>query len=477
MPDKNSHAKFDPTAGDEQRRQEFEFHDTIKPILEIPAGLSEDIVREISKLKGEPEFMLENRLKGYGNFMERPQPHFGPNLDFLDFSKLHFFTRYTNKVARSWNDVPTQIKDTFAKLGIPQQERKFLAGVNTQYESESVYRSMLDEANRKGVIFLDTDTALKEHPELFRKYFGKVIPWNDNKYAALNTAVWSGGIFIYVPKGVHLEKPLQSYFRINNALTGQFERTLIIVDDDASLHFVEGCTAPAYSEDSLHAAVVEIFVGKRAKCRYTTIQNWSTNVVNLVTQRAIVDDDGLMEWVDGNIGSKLNMKYPCCILRGDRSKGSCISIAVGGYRQYQDNGAKMIMIGRNTSATTVSKSVVKEGGRANFRGLIRILPHAIGARAHEECDTLILDDSSASDTIPDNICTNDSSYIEHEATVSKINERDLFYLMSRGLTQSQAVKTIVMGFIEPFAKELPLEYSVELSHLMDLDMMKAGSVG
>lgn len=477
MPDKNSHALYDPTAGTEERRAEYEFHDDIKPLIETKAGIDEATVREISKLKNEPAFMLNLRLKALKNFLARPQPSFGPNLDFLDFSKFHYFTRYTKDVSNSWDEVPQEIKNTFQKLGIPEQERKILAGVNTQYESESVYSSMLKEVDEKGVIFLDTDTALKRYPELVKKYFGTVIPFNDNKYAALNTAVWSGGIFIYVPKGVHVEKPLQSYFRINNALSGQFERSLIIVDDDASLHFVEGCTAPVYSKDSLHAAVVEIVVGKRAKCRYTTIQNWSTNIVNLVTQRAVVDDDGLMEWVDGNIGSRVNMKYPCCVLKGDRAKGSCISIAVGGKNQYQDNGAKMIHIGKYTSSTTISKSVVKEGGRANFRGLIRILPQAYGAKSHEECDTLILDESSASDTIPDNICMNDSAYVEHEATVSKINEQDLFYLMSRGLTQAQATKTIVMGFIEPFAKELPMEYSVELSHLLDLDLSKVGAVG
>lgn len=477
MPDKNSHAKFDPTEGNEERRREYEFHDDVIPIVETPKGIDEDIVRQISQLKGEPEWMLQLRLKGYKNFVERPQPSFGPNLDFIKFQDYRYFTRYTKGVSKSWNDVPETIKNTFKKLGIPEQEQKYLAGVNTQYESESVYSSMLKEVDDKGVIFCDTDTALKKYPELVKKYFGTVIPFNDNKYAALNTAVWSGGIFIYVPKGVHVDKPLQSYFRINNALSGQFERSLIVVDDDASLHFVEGCTAPVYSQDSLHAAVVEIVVGKRAKCRYTTIQNWSTNVVNLVTQRAVVEEDGLMEWIDGNIGSGRNMKYPCCILKGDRAKGSCISIAVGAKNQYQDNGAKMIHIGKYTSSTTISKSVVKEGGKANFRGLIKIMPQAYGARSHEECDTLILDDSSASDTIPDNICMNDSAYIEHEATVSKINETELFYLMSRGLSQSEATKTIVMGFIEPFAKELPLEYSVELSHLISLDMAKAGSVG
>lgn len=477
MPDRNSHALYDPTEGSDARRAEYEFRDDIEPIVDTGKGLNESVVRRISQLKGEPDWMLQKRLEAYANFVARPQPSFGPDLSFLDFDEFTYFNRYSQGVSNSWDDVPETIRETFEKLHIPEQERAFLAGVNTQYESESVYSSMLKEVEDKGVIFLDTDTALKRYPELVKRYFGTVIPGNDNKYAALNTAVWSGGIFIYVPKGVKVEKPLQSYFRINAALTGQFERSLIIVDDDASLHFVEGCTAPVYSKDSLHAAVVEIVVGKRASCRYTTVQNWSTNIVNLVTQRAVVDDDGLMEWVDGNIGSRLNMKYPCCILKGNRARGSCMSIAVASSNQYQDNGAKMIHIGKDTSSTTISKSVVKNGGKANFRGLIKVLPEATGSRAREECDTLILDAASASDTIPDNVCLNDRSYIEHEATVSKINEDDLFYLMSRGLTQAQATKMIVMGFIEPFAKELPMEYSVELSHLMDLDMAKVGSVG
>jgi Fe-S cluster assembly protein SufB len=316
---------------------------------------------------------------------------------------------------------------------------------------------------------------LKTHPELFKKYFGKLVPFTDNKYAALNGACWSGGSFIYVPKGVHLEKPLQSYFRINNERSGQFERTLIIVDDDASVHYVEGCTAPQYSKDSLHAAVVEIYVGKRAKCRYSTIQNWSDNIVNLVTKRALVDEDGLMEWIDGNIGSQLNMKYPSCVLKGDRAKGSCISIAVASKGQYQDAGAKMIHLGKDTSSQIISKSIVKEGGVANYRGTVDIKPQALNSHAHVECDTLILDEKSASDTIPTNRVDNSSSYLEHEATVSKIDEDELFYLMSRGLTLNEATHMIVMGFIEPFAKELPMEYAVELNQLIKLDM--EGSVG
>ena len=334
---------------------------------------------------------------------------------------------------------------------------------------------MLKEVEEKGVIFLSTDMALKICPDIFKKYFNRIVPYQDNKFSALNGAVWSGGSFIYIPKGVHLEKPLQSYFRINNEKSGQFERTLIIVDDGADVHYVEGCTAPIYSKESLHAAVVEIYVGKGAKCRYSTIQNWSNNIVNLVTKRAYVEDDGLMEWIDGNIGSQINMKYPCCILKGDRSKGNCISIAVASKGQYQDAGAKMIHLGKDSSSTIISKSVVKCGGIANYRGLVTIKENALNSKSHVECDTLILDKLSFSDTIPTNEVKNDSSFLEHEATVSKINEDQLFYLMSRGLSEKEATQMIIMGFIEPFAKELPMEYAVELNQLIKMDM--EGSVG
>jgi Fe-S cluster assembly protein SufB len=460
---------------DSDNRSQYEFRDKDVAIYKTPKGLTEDTVREISKIKNEPQFMLDFRLKSLKEFFAHHQPSFGPSLDFINFQDYTYYTKVANNIATDWNKVPTTVKSTFSKLGIPEAEQKFLAGVTTQYESEAVYSNMLKEVEDKGVIFLDTDTGLKLYPEIFKKYFGKLVPPTDNKYAALNSAVWSGGSFIYVPKGVKLEKPLQSYFRINNKRSGQFERTLIIVDDDAELNYVEGCTAPMYSQESLHAAIVEIFVGKRAKMRYTTIQNWSNSILNLVTQRATVDDDGLMEWVDGNIGSKLCMKYPCCILKGDRSRGSTISIAVAGEGQFQDTGAKMIHIGKDTSSNVISKSICRNGGTANFRGTIHIGPNATNSKAHEECDTLILDDHSYSDTIPNNVVANASSYLEHEASVSKINEDQLYYLMSHGLSKNAATQMIVMGFLEPFSKELPMEYAVELNQLIKFDMV--GSIG
>ena len=455
---------------DQDERRKYEFRDEAKAIYQTEKGLSEETVREISKIKGEPEFMLKFRLDSLKEFFNHHQPTYGPDLNWIDFQNYTYYTRVSDKIAQDWDEVPDEVKNTFDKLGIPEAEQKFLSGVTTQYESEAVYSNMLKEVTDKGVVFLDTDTGLKEYPEIFKKYFGKLVPPQDNKYAALNSAVWSGGSFIYVPKGVKLEKPLQSYFRINNKRSGQFERTLIIVDDDAELNYVEGCTAPMYSEESLHAAIVEIFVGKRAKMRYTTIQNWSNSILNLVTQRALVEEDGLMEWVDGNIGSMLCMKYPCCVLKGDRAKGSTISVAVASNGQFQDTGAKMIHIGKNTSSTIISKSIARDGGHANFRGQIEIKKGATGSKAHEECDTLILDDHSYSDTIPHNIVDNSTSYLEHEASVSKINEDQLFYLMSRGMKKSDATQMIVMGFLEPFSKELPMEYAVELNQLIKFDM-------
>ena len=460
---------------DQDERRKYEFRDEAKAIYQTEKGLSEETVREISKIKGEPEFMLKFRLDSLKEFFNHHQPTYGPDLNWIDFQNYTYYTRVSDKIAQDWDEVPDEVKNPFDKLGIPEAEQKFLSGVTTQYESEAVYSNMLKEVTDKGVVFLDTDTGLKEYPEIFKKYFGKLVPPQDNKYAALNSAVWSGGSFIYVPKGVKLEKPLQSYFRINNKRSGQFERTLIIVDDDAELNYVEGCTAPMYSEESLHAAIVEIFVGKRAKMRYTTIQNWSNSILNLVTQRALVEEDGLMEWVDGNIGSMLCMKYPCCVLKGDRAKGSTISVAVASNGQFQDTGAKMIHIGKNTSSTIISKSIARDGGHANFRGQIEIKKGATGSKAHEECDTLILDDHSYSDTIPHNIVDNSTSYLEHEASVSKINEDQLFYLMSRGMKKSDATQMIVMGFLEPFSKELPMEYAVELNQLIKFDM--TGSIG
>ena len=449
---------------------QYDFKTNAKVLFTTGKGLNEEVVREISKVKNEPEWMLEYRLKALEAFFRLPMPSFGPDLSFLDFPSYTYYTRVATGDEKSWNEVPPAIKDTFQKLGIPEQEQKFLSGVTTQYESEVVYHNMLQEVQEKGVIFLSTDMGLQLFPDLFKKYFGTVVPIFDNKFAALNAAVWSGGSFIYVPKGVHLEKPLQSYFRINNEKTGQFERSLIICDEGSSINYVEGCTAPIYSKESLHAAVVEIIVGDHAHCRYTTVQNWSNNIVNLVTQRAKVGAGGLMEWVDGNIGSMRNMKYPACILEGDGAKGAVISIAVGGKNQFQDNGARMIHIGKNTSSTIISKSICKNGGVANYRGTVRILPSAENAHAHVVCDTLILDDQSRSDTFPKNEIRNSSSFIEHEATVSKINEEELFYLESRGIPEAEATQMIVMGFIEPFAKELPMEYAIELNRLIALDM-------
>ncbi len=453
----------------------YGFKDKDTSVLNTGKGLNEDVIREISRLKNEPDWMLEYRLKALKMFLKMPDPDFGPDLSKLTYDDYTYFTRPSDKETNKWSEVPETIKNTFTKLGIPEAEQKFLSGVSTQYESEVVYHNMLKEVEDKGVIFLSTDMALKMFPDLFKKYFGTLVSFADNKFSALNSAVWSGGSFIYVPKGVHLEKPLQSYFRINNEKSGQFERTLIIVDEGADVHYVEGCTAPTYSKESLHAAVVEIFVHKNAKCRYSTVQNWSTNIVNLVTKRAICYENALMEWVDGNIGSQVNMKYPACVLAGEGAKGSCISIAVANKGQMQDAGARMIHLAPNTTSTIISKSIVSNGGVANYRGTVRLTKEAINSRSHVECDTLILDNISKSDTIPKNEIHNNSSYIEHEATVSKVNEDQLFYLMSRGLTEKEATQMIVMGFIEPFSKELPMEYAVELNQLIKMDMN--GSIG
>ena len=453
----------------------YGFKDKDVSILNTGKGLTEEVVREISRLKNEPEWMLEFRLKSYKAFKEMAMPSFGPDLSFLDFDSYTYFIRPSQKVEKDWDKVPETIKNTFQKLGIPEAEQKFLSGVTTQYESEAVYHNMLKEVEDKGVIFLSTDQALKVCPDIMKKYFNTVVPYRDNKFAALNGAVWSGGSFIYVPPGVTLDKPLQSYFRINNEKSGQFERTLIIVDEGASVHYVEGCTAPTYSADSLHAAVVEIVVLKNAKCRYSTVQNWSNNIVNLVTKRALVMEHGQMDWIDGNIGSQTNMKYPACILAGEGAVGNCISIAVASKGQYQDAGARMIHLASNTSSTIISKSIVKNGGVANYRGSVKMMKNALNCKSHVECDTLILDNISKSDTIPTNMVMNNTSFIEHEATVSKINEDQLFYLMSRGLSKKDATQMIIMGFIEPFSKELPMEYAVELNQLIKMDM--DGSVG
>jgi len=444
--------------------------DDVTPVFETGKGLNEDVVREISKVKGEPEWMLEYRLQSLKTFNEMPMPTWGVDLSGMDFDDYTYYNRSSNGVTNEWDDVPETIKNTFERLGIPEAERRYLAGASAQFESEVVYHNMLDEVNEKGVIFLDIDSGLREHPDIFKKYFDTVIPYNDNKFSALNGAVWSGGSFIYVPPGVHLDKPLQSYFRINSERMAQFERTLIIVDEDASIHYVEGCTAPAYSKDSLHAGVVEIIVGKNAHCRYTTIQNWSKNILNLVTQRARVAEGGFMEWVDGNIGSRVTMKYPCCVLEGEGARGNVITIAVADKGQIIDSGAKMIHLAPHTSSQVISKSISKNGGKSNFRDLIKHGHHAQGALSKVECDTLILDDISTSDTIPTNVTDNNDSTIEHEATVSKVSEDQLFYLMARGLSKAEATEMIVMGFIEPFSRELPMEYAVELNQLIKFDM-------
>jgi Fe-S cluster assembly protein SufB len=449
---------------------QYGFHDEDVSVYKTGKGLSEETVREISRIKKEPEWMLQRRLDAYHSFLEQSNPDWGPDLSEINFDDYTYYIKPSEKQEKSWDEVPETIRDTFDKLGIPEAEQKFLAGVSTQYESEVVYHNMLEEVEEKGVIFLDTDSALREHPELFEKYFGKLVPYTDNKYAALNTAVWSGGSFIYVPKGVTLDKPLQSYFRINSMSMGQFERTLIIVDEGADVHYVEGCTAPTYSKDSLHAAVVEIYVHKNAKCRYSTVQNWSSNILNLVTKRAKCYENAHMEWIDGNIGSHINMKYPACILAEPYAKGTCISIAVASKNQKQDAGAKMIHLAPYTSSTIVSKSVARTGGEVNYRGWVVHSKNAKHAKSKVECDTLILDKISRSDTIPLNTSSNETSQIEHEATVSNISEEQLFYLMSRGLSRAQATEMIVMGFLEPFTRELPMEYAVELNQMLKLDM-------
>lgn len=454
---------------------QYGFHDRDVSVYRAKRGLSRDVVLEISRMKGEPDWMTEFRLKSLEIFFSKPMPKWGGNLDEIDFDQITYYVKPSEKKGRSWEEIPEEIKNTFDRLGIPEAEQKFLAGVSAQYESEVVYHNMRKELEDRGVIFMDTDSALKEYPELFRKYFGTVVPPIDNKFAALNSAVWSGGSFIYVPKGVKVDIPLQAYFRINSENMGQFERTLIIVDEDAFVHYVEGCTAPIYTTDSLHSAVVEIIVKERARCRYTTIQNWSNNVYNLVTKRAVTEREGHMEWVDGNIGSKLTMKYPAVIMKGEGSKADILSIAVAGKGQHQDAGAKVIALAPNCTATIISKSLSKDGGKATYRGLVSFGKRSDGSKANVKCDTIILDDRSTSDTIPHNEILNENVTLEHEATVSKVSEDQLFYLMSRGLTEQEATHMIIMGFIEPFTKELPMEYAVEMNRLIRFEM--EGSIG
>jgi Fe-S cluster assembly protein SufB len=439
-------------------------------------GLSEDVVREISALKDEPEWMLQTRLKALRLFDKKPIPTWGADVSDIDFDNIKYFVRSTEKQAASWDDLPADIKNTYDKLGIPEAEKqRLIAGVAAQYESEVVYHKIRDDLEEQGVIFLDTDTGLREHPELFREYFASVIPAGDNKFSALNTAVWSGGSFIYVPKGVHVEIPLQAYFRINTENMGQFERTLIVVDEGAYVHYVEGCTAPIYSSDSLHSAVVEIIVKKGARCRYTTIQNWSNNVYNLVTKRATAAEGATMEWIDGNIGSKVTMKYPAVWLMGEHAKGETLSVAFAGEGQHQDAGAKMVHLAPNTSSTIVSKSVARGGGRTSYRGLVQVMPRATHSASTVKCDALLIDTISRSDTYPYVDVRNDDVSMGHEATVSKVSEDQLFYLMSRGLNEDEAMATIVRGFVEPIARELPMEYALELNRLIELQM--EGAVG
>ncbi|KWW99922.1 Fe-S cluster assembly protein SufB [Carbonactinospora thermoautotrophica] len=439
-------------------------------------GLDEEVVRDISAKKNEPEWMLNLRLKGLRLFQKKPLPTWGADLSDIDFDKIKYFVRSTEKQATSWDELPEEIRRTYDRLGIPEAEKqRLIAGVAAQYESEVVYHKIREDLEAQGVIFLDTDTALKEHEDLFKEYFGTVIPPGDNKFAALNTAVWSGGSFIYVPPGVHVEIPLQAYFRINTENMGQFERTLIIVDEGAYVHYVEGCTAPIYKSDSLHSAVVEIIVKKNARCRYTTIQNWSTNVYNLVTKRAVAHEGATMEWVDGNLGSKVTMKYPAVWLLGPYAKGETLSIAFAGPGQHQDAGAKMVHVAPHTSSTIISKSVARGGGRTSYRGLVQVLDGARHAKSTVKCDALLVDTISRSDTYPYVDVREDDVSMGHEATVSKVSEDQIFYLMSRGLTEDEAMAMIVRGFIEPIARELPMEYALELNRLIELQM--EGAVG
>ncbi|MDF5753736.1 Fe-S cluster assembly protein SufB [Spongiactinospora sp. TRM90649] len=439
-------------------------------------GLSEEVVRDISALKNEPEWMLDLRLKGLRLFNRKPMPTWGSDLSGIDFDNIKYFVRSTEKQAASWDDLPADIKSTYDRLGIPEAEKqRLIAGVAAQYESEVVYHKIREDLEEKGVIFLDTDTGLREHPELFKEYFGSVIPVGDNKFAALNSSVWSGGSFIYVPPNVEVEIPLQAYFRINTENMGQFERTLIIVDENSYVHYVEGCTAPIYSSDSLHSAVVEIIVKKGARCRYTTIQNWSNNVYNLVTKRAVAYEGATMEWIDGNIGSKVTMKYPAVYLMGEHAKGETLSVAFAGEGQHQDAGAKMVHLAPKTSSTIVSKSVARGGGRTSYRGLVQVEEGAAGSASTVKCDALLVDQISRSDTYPYVDVREDDVSMGHEATVSKVSEDQLFYLMSRGLNEDEAMAMIVRGFVEPIARELPMEYALELNRLIELQM--EGAVG
>lgn len=454
---------------------EFGFHDKIKPVFSTAKGLSENVVREISAMKGEPLWMLEKRLKALSLFYSKKMPHWGGDLTRINFDNIYYYVKAMDKQGRTWEEVPLEIKNTFDKIGIPQAERRFLAGVGAQYDSEMVYHSISKMLEKKGVIFVDTDTAVKKYPELVKQYFGTIIPAADNKFAALNTAVWSGGSFIYVPKGVRVELPLQAYFRINAKNMGQFERTLILADEGSYVHYVEGCTAPIFTTDSLHSAVVEILVKKGARVRYTTIQNWSKNVYNLVTKRMFVEEEGFGEWIDGNLGSQLTMKYPSVYLKGRKARGEILSLAFAGAGQHQDAGGKAIHLAPETTSVITSKSISKDGGRTSYRGLLKVAKGAINSKSTVRCDALILDDKSRSDTYPTMDINEEKVTIGHEASVSKIGEDQLFYFQSRGIPQAQAEVMIVNGFVEPIVRELPMEYAVELNRLIQLEM--TGAVG
>ena len=467
----------DSEARDVVGEYEAGWHDPETSTIRFDAGLSEQVVRDISELKNEPEWMTDIRVKAFNHFMEQPMPSWG-NLEILnniDFEAITYFLRSGNKTENDWDDVPEDIKRTFDRLGIPDAEQKWLGGVTAQYESEAVYHSIREDLEAQGVIFLDMDSGLREHEDLVKEYFCKVVPYQDNKFSALNTAVWSGGSFIYVPKGVKVEMPVQAYFRINAKNMGQFERTLIIADEGSSIHYVEGCTAPTYSTESLHSAVVELIAHENAHIRYSTVQNWSNNVYNLVTKRAIAHKNATVEWVDGNIGSKLTMKYPAVILKGEGSHAEVISVAYAGQGQHQDAGAKVHHLASNTTSKILSKSISKDGGRGSYRGMVTVAKKAENCKVNVVCDALILDEDSQSDTYPTMEISNPTCRSEHEASVSKVSDDQLFYLMSRGHSEDEALALIVNGFFEPFTRELPMEYAVELNKLMALEM--EGSIG
>ncbi|MGI8631921.1 MAG: Fe-S cluster assembly protein SufB [Solirubrobacterales bacterium] len=457
-------------------KEKFGFHDgESEYAFKADKGLDAELVAKISEMKDEPEWMRDFRLKAFEHYESRPMPQWGGDLDQIDFQDIHYFVRASEKQGRTWDEVPDDIKKTFDRLGIPEAERKFLAGVGAQYESEVVYHQVREDLEKQGVQFLDMDSALRDHEELVREYWATIIPPNDNKRAALNSAVWSGGSFVYVPPGVKVGMPLQAYFRINTENMGQFERTLIIADEGSDVHYVEGCTAPVYSSDSLHSAVVEIIAKPGARVRYTTVQNWSQNVFNLVTKRAVAEADATVEWVDCNLGSKLTMKYPSIYLMGERAHGEILSIAFAGEGQHQDAGGKIIHAAPKTTSSIFSKSICKDGGRGTYRGLLEVAPGAKEARSKVVCDALLLDPESRSDTYPTIRINEDDADIGHEASVSKIGEEQLFYLQSRGLDEEEAAKMIVNGFIEPITKELPMEYAVEMNRLIELQM--EGSIG